>query len=507
MVTWGISAMSHDAALAVFDRGNLLWASHSERYSRVKNDKDLHPEQLEEALKFGKPHVFCFYEKPWLKKRRQFGAGQYKLLAKPSPHAMLRNMGVAVEHYEHVEHHHSHAAYGYWGQSDFQEDCDVLVIDSIGEYETLSIWHGRNKTLKRVWSQNYPHSVGLWYSAMTQRLGLKPQEHEYILMGMAALGDPSKYYDLLKQDFFEFIPTGHTNDFLAVTPDVVFKDNLHKGCRHWRPELTSVADYVDIAAAVQKIYEEIFVGLLTWMRRHSNVDKIAIVGGCALNCVANTLAFNFYEHVWIPPNPGDAGSAVGAVLAIKQSPTAMDNPYLGTDIPGEYPISGVLDDLTAHGVTAVAAGRAEFGPRALGHRSILADPRLPDIKDRVNKIKQREEFRPFAPMIMEEHANQYFQIPSSTYTAPFMQFAVPCLQPQKYPGIVHVDGTSRVQTVPDDGSGPRRLLEAWYKQTGCPMLLNTSLNIKGEPLVNSYDDAKRWTDTYSVKVHTPGDTA
>lgn len=505
MTIWGISAMSHDAALAVFDRGKLVWASHSERYSRVKNDKNLHPSQLEEALQFGKPSACCFYERPILKKRRQFSAGQYGLLLKESPLAMLRNKGVPCDHWEYVDHHHSHAAYAYYGQADFEPDCDVLVIDSIGEWETLSVWHGCNGELKKTWSQNYPHSVGLWYSAMTQRLGLKPQEHEYILMGMAALGDSDRFYRVIVEDFFESIPNGRVSDFFNNPPEVLFKQNLHRGCQSWRPEFCTVTDYVDIAAAVQRIYEEIFEGLLAWMRRKSDARKIAVAGGCALNCVANTLAFRYYDSVWVPANPGDAGSAVGAVLAMRRSPIAVSNPYLGTDIPGDYPVDTVLDDLTATGVSAVACGRAEFGPRALGHRSILADPRLPDIKDRVNKIKQREEFRPFAPMILEEHVASYFQLPNMTYSAPFMQFAIPCLQPHLYPGIVHVDGTSRVQTVSQDDSGPRRLLEAWYAKTGCPMLLNTSLNIRGEPLVNTLEDAERWSNTYGVAVRTPND--
>jgi carbamoyltransferase len=492
MITWGINAMSHDAALAVFDQGQLVHASHSERYSRVKNDKNLHPAQLQEALQYGDPEFLFFYENPHKKKWRQLWAGQFGLLKKPSPHAMLRNMGVPISNYKYMDHHHSHAAYAYFTQPEF-EDCDVLVIDSIGESETMTVWHGRDRKLARVFSQSYPHSVGLWYSAMTQRLGLKPQEHEYILMGMAALGDPDRYYNTIKADFFEHLPS-------LYDPSVRFKQNLHRGCTNWRPELNSVSDYADIAAAVQRIYEELLDGILAWMHTKSQCDRVAIVGGCALNCVANTRALQRYNSVWVPLNPGDAGSAVGAVLAFTTRPTPMSNPYLGTDIPGKYPVKEIIADLDQHGVAAVASGRAEFGPRALGHRSIVADPRLPDIKDRVNAVKQREEFRPFAPMILEEHAHRYFDM---EFSAPFMQFAVPCLHPDKYPGIVHVDGTSRVQTVPKGDSGPRKLLEAWHRHTGCPMLLNTSLNIKGEPVVNTVEDAVRWTEQYKINVRTP----
>lgn len=495
MIFWGVSAMSHDAALAVYQDNNIIYASHGERYSRVKNDRDLHPDQIAEALRYGEPEHVFFYENTTRKKHRQWQAGQYKLLLKQSPRQYMRKLGIQAP-VTMIEHHHSHAAYGYYGNPTFPDRSDILVIDSIGEFETVSVWHGINGKLLKVWSQDYPHSVGLWYSAMTQRLGLKPQEHEYILMGMAALGDPARFYETIRDDFFETLPG-------IDGPEVRFRENLHRGCLWWRPELTSIQDYVDIAAAVQKLYEEIFLGILNWMSQRSDADTVAIVGGCALNCVANTLAHNYYRRVWVPPNPGDAGSSVGAILAHLAEPVGIHDAYLGTDIEGEYPYEAILHDLERTGISAVASGPAEFGPRALGHRSILADPRLPDAKDRVNQIKKREEFRPFAPMILEEQLPHYFQVPREGFTAPFMQFAIPCLYPHKYPAIVHVDGSSRVQTV-DKYDGPvRKLLEMWYERTGCPMLLNTSLNIKGEPLVNTLEDARRWSEHHGLEVRTP----
>ena len=501
MIKWGVSAMSHDAALAVYKDGEIVYASHSERYSRVKNDKELHPAQIAEALTYGDPDKVFFYENTTNKKRRQLVAKQYKLLIKQSPARYMRSLGI-IAPVTLIDHHHSHAAYGYYTMPKFA-DADVLVIDAIGEFDTMSWWNGDKGELTKIMSQKYPHSVGLWYSAMTQRLGLKPQEHEYILMGMAALGDPGRFYQLIKDDFFVSLP--NANSF-----DVVFKSNLHRGCLRWRPELVSVSDYVDIAAAVQKIYEEILVGVLHYMSQRSYHDNVVIVGGCALNCVANSLAYNFYDDVWIPPNPGDAGSSVGAILADNAESCFMEDAYLGTDIAGDYPIQGILDDLHETGIAVVASGRAEFGPRALGHRSILADPRIPDIKDRVNKIKHREEFRPFSPMILEEFALVNFKLPDVDFTAPYMQYALPCLHPQLYPGVVHVDNTSRIQTVGHayphtPGRGPRKLLEAWNNQTGCPMLLNTSLNIKGEPLVNTREDAQRWAEKHSMKVNIPDD--
>ena len=484
--------MSHDAALAVFDGDHLVYASHGERYSRVKNDKDLHPTQVEEALAYGKPDAVYFYENTPAKKIRQFKAGQYKLLFKQSPASYMRKLGIKAPVHL-TTHHASHAAFGAY-TSGFTT-ADVIVIDSIGEFETLTVWsYDDIGGLRMVARQTYPHSVGLWYSAMTQRLGLKPQEHEYILMGMAALGDPNRFYQTIKDDFIEAMPS-------IANIHVTFKENLHRGCQWWRPDIVSITDYVDVAAAVQKIYEEIFEGILYWASHRSYNDDVVIVGGCALNCVANTLAYKYYHRVWVPPNPGDAGSSVGAVLAHHPTPFDLPHAYLGTDIEGDYPVDEIVNDLKTTGISAVAAGRAEFGPRALGHRSILADPRIIDIKDRVNQIKHREEFRPFAPMILAEHANTYFNAPNSTWEAPFMQYAIRCLDPQSYPGIVHVDGTSRVQTVTH--GGPRRLLERWYAETGCPMLLNTSLNVKGEPLVNTREDAERWSAIHNLPVRTP----
>lgn len=489
MIQWGVSAMSHDASLAVIDNDELVYASHGERYSRIKNDRNLHPGQLQEALQFGNPTEVFFYENIWHKKWRQLKAGQYKLLTKQSPASYMRELGIKAR-VTMMPHHHSHAAYGYY-TSGF-ENADILVIDSIGESETMTIWKGLDNVLEKVYSQHYPHSIGLWYSAMTQRLGLKPQEHEYILMGMAAFGDPDKYYDLIRRDFFICLPD-------PTTYRIIFKDNLHRGCAQWRPNLTSVSDYIDIAAAVQRIYEEIFTAFLSNMRSNTTNNSVVIVGGCALNCVANTDAFDYYDKVWIPPNPGDAGSAVGAILAHNKQHIVVDNAFLGTNIPGIYPVHDIIGDLKRTGISAVASGRAEFGPRALGHRSILADPRIPDIQERVNKIKQREEFRPFSPMVLQEHAAKYFNV-GSDFEAPYMQYAVTANYANIYPGISHIDNTSRIQTVDKSITGPRALLEAWYKETGCPMLLNTSLNVKGEPLVNTRYDAYNWTLQHSIPV-------
>ena len=492
MIKWGWSGMSHDAALAVMKDDELVYASHAERYSRVKNDKNLHQDQIDEALEYGYPDKVYYYETPWLKKCRQWRSGQPDLIWKQSPGNYLRQFGINKRNIT-THHHHSHAAYGYF-TSPFG-DADILVIDSIGEFETLSYWRGEGLKLTKVATNSYPSSVGLWYSAMTQRLGLKPQEHEYILMGMAAAGDKHKFYNLIMDDFFVQLPSRHNFD-------LIFKQNLHRGCQHWRPDLNTVQDLADIAAAVQAIYETILHGLLDFTRESGN-KNVVLVGGCALNCAANLQAFHKYENVWIPPNPGDAGSSVGAILAHNPQHTLVETACLGHNIEGEYPVDKIIHDLLTDGISAVAAGKAEFGPRALGNRSILADPRLSNVKDLVNNIKQRESFRPFAPAVLAEHVMTNFTTPHKFWTAPYMQYAIPCSNPAAFPGVIHIDNTSRVQTVNPDQSGFRRLLETWYKKTGCPMLLNTSLNIRGEPLVNTREDAERWSQQYGVTVRTP----
>jgi len=498
MITWGWTGMAHDASLAVFSDGEgLEFAAHSERYSRIKNDKNMHPLLIREALEFGEPERIYFYENPILKKTRQLYAGQYSLLTKESPwNHLMYATGCATSPFvlprvRYTSHHHSHAAAGYFTNPWDDSHAAVLVIDSIGEWDTVSIWEGKDTSLRKKWSQRYPHSVGIWYSAMTQRIGLKPQEHEYILMGMAAIGDPNKYYESIKKDFIHKLPS-------LQDPRILFKRNCHRGCLNWRPDLTE-KDYADIAAAVQRIYEEIFELFVKITRKRVDSDNLVLMGGCALNCVANSIAYKYFKDVWIMPNPGDAGSAIGCVLAHWKTFMEFPNAYTGHNISGDYPVEQVLKELLTTGIVGVAAGRAEFGPRALGNRSLLADPRKIDNKDKVNEIKHREQFRPFAPAILVEEANNYFD----GKTGPFMQYTSIC-KDSSLPAIVHKDGSSRVQTVQmDPDLGFRKLLERWYEETGCPVLLNTSLNIKGEPLVNTKEDAFRWTKKYGVKICLP----
>jgi len=490
MITWGWSGMSHDAAIAVFKNNKLIFASHSERYSGIKNDENLNIKMIEEILKFGYPDEIYFYENFFLKKSRQLYAKQYNLLFSKTPKNYLKKFKIYSK-LKMCSHHKSHAAAGYF-TSGFK-DALIICLDSIGEWETFTIWEGKNNQMTKIFKQYYPNSLGLWYSSITQRLNLKPQEHEYILMGMAAFGDFKKYYSDILNDFFIKIPD--IND-----PKIIFKKNLHKGCLDWRPDLKSKQDYFNIAAATQKIYEQIFENIIIWSKKNTHSKNLVLTGGCILNCVANTIALKYFDNVWIIPNPGDAGSAIGCVLANWKKHINFSNPYLGHNIEGNYPIKDILKNLLKNKIAAVANGKAEFGPRALGNRSIFADPRDKNIKNLVNKIKQREPFRPFAPVILENMVHKYFDVPKN-FKSPYMQFTVKCLNPEKYPSIVHIDNTSRVQTV-NSLQHPKlyKLLKLWYKKTGCPMLLNTSLNIKGQPLVNTKKDALLWSKKYKIKI-------
>ena len=483
MITWGISANSHDAALSVFSEDGLEFASHSERFSGVKNDPHLNDKLINYAKQWGEPDEVIWYERPFVKTLRQLRAGQGWNYNENNIKSYLKGYGISAP-IKYTSHHHSHAAAGYY-TSPFS-DATVVCIDSIGEFETLTVWEGKGSKLKKKWSHSYPHSIGLWYSAMTQRVGLKPNEDEYILMGMAAYGDPRRLW----RDMYEML------DYVDG-PDVVFKKNFHRGCLDWRKDLHTEQDYFDIAAATQKTYEFMLEQILAWASKKTSSRNLVLMGGCALNCAANSLAYKYFDNVWIMPDPSDAGSAIGCVLAHRKEHMPMDHAYLGYNIEGEYPVEETIKSLLDTGLCAVASGRAEFGPRALGNRSLFADPRNVDSKRRVNDIKQRQQFRPFAPAVLSEHYTEQFEGHGNSY----MQFTARCRHPDLYPAIVHTDNTSRVQVVSADNSGIRKLLEAWYEATGCPMLLNTSLNIKGKPMVNDLTDAEKFSIMYGVKVH------
>jgi len=427
----GISHGFHDAAITILNNSDIVYASHSERHSRIKNDKNFNFKTIGKTV---------FYEKPlWKNIRRLYGGLKWK--TKPK-----------YDYY--IWHHWSHAAAAYYTRP-FKEEPVCVVIDAIGEWDTASIWFKK----KKVWSLKYPKSLGLFYSAITDAIDLKPNEDEYITMGMAAFGEPK-----FKIDPYE---------------------DYHRG-------INIKGNKFDLAASAQNIIEEEIIKIMLKAKHYSNY--LCYGGGVALNCVANTKIYPMFKDIWIMPNPGDAGSSLGAAASYYDKPLNWIDPYLGTNIRRKINVKRIVNHLLNHYYCGVANGRAEFGPRALGNRSLIADPRR-DIKSTVNKIKRRQKFRPFAPAILEEFADEYFHGPKNS----FMQYTSKSLH--EYKAVMHVDGTSRVQVVKKDcKSIIRPLLEEWYEKTKCPMLLNTSLNIKGQPMVDTWEHALEFEKKYKVKV-------
>jgi carbamoyltransferase len=487
----GVSAGFHDAAVAVVNScGKIEFAAHSERYSKRKNDANVSLELLNE-IDMRKIGTIAYYERPWLRQTRQLYAGQgvdwHQLTTRQVLEQQLGYSRIRGRRIQSYGHHLSHAAAGF--QTSEFDRATVVVIDAIGEWDTVTIWGAEydrkgEATYQRLWSQRYPHSIGLFYSAATGRVGLRPLDEEYILMGMAAYGERG-FGSLMRQDLVE------------DAWELRFRENLHTGLD--QRYLSYVAD-MDIAAGAQDLAEDLIMNVMRRARGFGWSRNLVYMGGVALNCSANRLLGEHFDHIWIMPCPGDAGSSIGAAALAFKRKILWTNAYLGHCIGGAYPVNSVLDHLLGHGIVGVASGRAEFGPRALGNRSLLADPRGSNIKDRVNDIKRRQRFRPFAPVILEEMVHDYFDMPSGWQHSRYMQSVADCRHPDLYPAIVHADGTSRVQTVPRDGSGIRELLEKWYVMTGCPMLLNTSLNIRGEPMVNTRADADRFERLYGVRV-------
>lgn len=465
----GFSEGFHDAAVAIVDyKGNIEFAAHSERSSGIKHDKRISQKLYDQIAPRLDIERCAFYENPLLKRTRQLFAGQYKTALSP------RNLTFHPD--KCYSHHLSHAAAAF--QTSNYREAACVVVDSIGEWDTVSVWSAHYDRdgfaqYKKVWSRKYPFSVGLWYSALTKYVGLKPLDEEYIFMGMAPFG---KFNHLMHEALFRQL----------------HDENNHRGIRSRMSE-----DFTDeeIAYNAQVILEEHLMGIFAIAREYS--DNICYGGGVALNCVANGKLMDFHKNLWVMPNPGDAGAALGAAALQYGKKLNWVSPYLGENIDRPIDPTVVASYIIEHGICGVANGRAEFGPRALGNRSLLANPMGADMKDRVNEIKQRQKFRPFAPAILSEHAQNYFDGNLTRY----MSTTARCKFPEQFPAIVHIDGTSRVQVVhPDDPTPLRGILEAFYARTGCPMLLNTSLNVRGKPMVDTWDDAMEFEKLYGVKV-------
>jgi carbamoyltransferase len=497
----GLSFGFHDAGACMLNGKEIEFAGHSERYSKEKNDPWINNDLINAAIEGGTPDVIVLHEKAWAKRMRNLFAGNFRALLEPTQRQWIKKFypqlsGIPIKDYWH---HETHAGAGVLS-SNFDE-CAVMVIDAIGEFDTASIWHWKDGRLTKKDSVKFPSSLGLFYSAITHHVGLKPMEDEYILMGMAAYGKPENWKPLSKKMGRKFFKYKHPWISHRQTIDGI--NNLQRGL----PKNSFIGvDEFDMAAAAQDQVEQRINAYAHYAKELTGSNNLVYMGGVALNCVANSMLTDIFKNIFIMPNPGDCGSSLGAAALELYNTNGerinWQTPYLGYDIEGKYPIKKALASLKKGELFGIANGKAEFGPRALGNRSLCADPRGPDVKDKMNVIKKRQKFRPFAPMILEEHVHDYFEMPGGISHAPYMQFVAKCKKPEEFPAIIHEDGTSRVQTVrKEEHPDLHTLLTKFYEDTGCPMLLNTSLNIKGQPIVNDEEDAKAFAQHYGVKVH------
>jgi|TARA_R110000851_G_scaffold177071_1_gene323851 carbamoyltransferase len=319
MIIWGMVGNSHDASLAVFENNNLVWASLAKDFTGLPNNPDFAEEQLKEAiLLFGHPFKVVWYERPFLKTLRQWRAGQGWLGKENDIRKYLKRWDINCK-IEYTQHHLSHAAYAYYTQP--HDDCAVICLDSIGEFESLTIWHGKNNKLEKIHSQGYPHSLGLFYSAMTQRMGLVPQRDEYLVAQWAKQGNSKRMSHLLRK---EIIDVDHTR---GDPQSIKMRENLHRGCMWWRPELTTQQDMFDLAAATQAVFEYCVNVLSIWAVAETGSKNVALAGGGALNKDAIEKIQPHWKNVWVPPNPGDPGSCIGAVLAKTKQNTLIEHAW------------------------------------------------------------------------------------------------------------------------------------------------------------------------------------
>lgn len=479
----GISALHHDSTVAVIDsNGVILGISQEERRTKIKNDKswpqisiDLYQKEFPEA-KIG------FYEKPWLKFSRQ-------IIYEPNNFKKYWANAVKPSGINSLRHHQSHALAA-TATAPFDHGM-YLIVDAIGEWNSTTWGSFDQQSMpKQLGKINYPSSIGLLYSAFTRWLGLKPNEDEYIVMGASAYGEP-KFVNKIYNDFIhEYI-----NGTFSLTK------NIHRGIESYYGHQVNLNDWFDWAASIQDVCELLMLNLVDNVERINyqlgfEEFNLVLGGGVALNCVCNAelLRDINIHNFWILPSPGDGGSALGAAAyAAGLFKLKWDHPFLGSSIDHSIPSNETIDKavqrLENGEIIGWIQGREEFGPRALGHRSLLADPRSDKVKDKMNLIKNRQTYRPFAPAVLEEEAIKYFDMPGKVENHRYMQLTSIVRNPADLPAICHVDNSTRVQTVPNNNDPFRILLEKWKEKTGCSVLMNTSFNVKGQPLISEKSDA------------------
>ncbi len=564
MYILGISAYYHDSAACLVKDGEILSAAQEERFTRKKHDSDFPKNAINYCLNSAgissaNLDLVAFYDKPFLKFERILES--YLAYAPKGLKSFLKAMPLWIKQklwikeiikkelsYEgkvlFTEHHESHAASAFF-PSPFEEAA-IITVDGVGEWTTSSFGIGKKNNVEILGDIKFPHSLGLLYSAFTYYTGFKVNSGEYKVMGLAPYGEP-KYVDLILKKIVDLKEDGsfklNMEYFNYVAGLTMTSEKFHAlfGGPPRKPESKLTQKEMDLARSVQEVTEEIILRMARFVKKETGKDYLCLAGGVALNCVANgkILRENIYKDIWIQPAAGDAGGSVGAALfawyQYLNNERKADNKndfqkgsYLGPEF-SEEEIKSFLDDneieykklnedllvdvtsdLLAQGnVIGWFQGRMEFGPRALGNRSILGDARLPEMQSKMNlKIKFRESFRPFAPSVTEERVSDYFEIDRPS---PYMLLVAEVKRERQIkikeeqnlfgieklkvprsdiPAVTHVDYTARIQTV-NKKTNPlyHKLLSTFEKKHGCAVLVNTSFNVRGEPIVCTPEDA------------------
>ena len=571
----GISAYYHDSAAALVQDGKIIAAAQEERFTRKKHDPAFPELAIKSCLEQANIEIkdidyICFYDKPLLKFERlletylsyapkgfrSFVAAipiwlKEKLYLKSTLKKEFSALGnLKIDELPPLlfnDHHRSHAASAFF-PSPFNKAA-VLCLDGVGEWATSSVWLGENNTLTPLWEINFPHSLGLLYSAFTYYTGFKVNSGEYKLMGLAPYGEP-KYVDLILDNLIDIKDDGtfrlDMSYFNYATGLTMTSRKFHNlfGSPPRKPESEISQKEMDLARSIQEVTEQVVLKLANSIKKETNTDYLCLAGGVALNCVANgrLLREGPFKEVWIQPAAGDAGGALGASLSVwyeylenqRNSDNINDHmqgSYLGKKYSNDE-VRTYLDSINANykeltddkllpqlanilkeeNVVGWFNGRMEFGPRSLGARSIIGDSRSTNLQSTMNlKIKYRESFRPFAPAVKAEEVSNWFDIDSKS---PYMLLVAPIKKDKcidlnekdknlfgikklnvarsQIPAVTHVDYSARIQTIHND-TNPRfyALIEQFEKKTNCPILINTSFNVRGEPVVESPEDAYR----------------
>lgn len=552
----GISAFYHDSAAALIDNGEIIAAAQEERFSRVKHDSRFPRGAAEFCLAQSKGPIdaIVYYEKPLLKFSRilstaaaiaprgfrSFSAAipdwvHHKLWLPSVIEDELRPLGVERVPIYFAAHHESHAASAFF-PSPF-ERAAILTLDGVGEWTTTTLGRGHGREIELLAELRFPHSLGLLYSAFTHYCGFRVNSGEYKLMGLAPHGEP-RFANLIRDRVVHLADDGSFHlalkyfGFLegqAMT-NAAFEELFGASARKPNEPVTQFT--CDVARSIQQVTEEIVLRLAHTLHQRTGEENLCLAGGVALNCVANGRLHRegSFKRIWVQPAAGDAGGALGAALAFFHSRGGtrradgqrdrMQGAFLGPEysdaqieadlqahglpvdrLPREEWIDRIVTQLNAGQVIGLFHGRAEFGPRALGSRSILADARSPEMQRRLNlKIKFRESFRPFAPIVLAEEASQWFDC---SFPSPYMLFTAPVTAAQRLPtsqaanledrinqtrstipAVTHVDYSARLQTVTaKENPMLHAILGEFFERTGCPVLVNTSFNVRGEPPV------------------------